>query len=330
MQDGPQVPDARLVKSTRELRLSSGTDSRHLADGIVGTAPALLDIVTKIARVGPTSTPVLITGETGTGKELVARAIHRRSARAAKVMVCANLSATPVDLVSSELFGHEIGAFTGAIQRRIGRFESAHGGTLFLDEAGELAATTQVMLLRALQEGEFERVGSGQTRRSDVRIIAATNRDLGEAVAQGVFRRDLFYRLSVFPIHLPALRERRDDIPALVHHCLNECGTRIGRRFSGVEPGSMDRLVSYAWPGNIRELQNVIEYSAIMSDGGALRVPKDLCVNPARRNRVTAAPAADLVRPAFESPSAMRSQRNPASISPINGVSVEHLSVVNA
>ena len=188
-------------------------------------------------------------------------------------MVCASLAALPNELVATELFGHEAGAFTGAVQRRIGRFEAAHASTLFLDEVGELPLGVQVALLRALQEGEFERIGSSQTRTADVRVIAATNRNLEEAIEGGLFRRDLFYRLSVFPIHVPPLRERREDIPALADHFLTKASDRMGREFSGIDPESMDRLVKYSWPGNIRELQNVIEHSAILSDGGILKVP---------------------------------------------------------
>jgi formate hydrogenlyase transcriptional activator len=227
----------------------------------------------RIDRVSTTNATVLITGETGTGKELVARAIHRRSQRSSHAMVCANLAALPDELVACELFGHEAGAFTGAVQRRIGRFEAAHASTLFLDEVGELPLGVQVALLRALQEGEFERIGSNQTKTADVRVIAATNRSLEEAIADGLFRRDLFYRLAVFPIHLPPLRERREDIPGLADHFLTKVADRLGRELSGIDAASMDRLIEYSWPGNIRELQNVIEHSAILSDGALLRVP---------------------------------------------------------
>jgi formate hydrogenlyase transcriptional activator len=188
-------------------------------------------------------------------------------------MVSANLVALPHELVASELFGHEPGAFTGAIQRRIGRFEAANASTLFLDEVGELPLGVQVALLRALQEGEFERIGSSQTKTADVRVIAATNRNLEEAIQEGLVRRDLFYRLAVFPIHLPPLRERREDIPGLADHFLAKVAERLGRAFSGIDAGSMDRLIAYSWPGNIRELQNVIEHSAILADGDLLQVP---------------------------------------------------------
>jgi len=246
---------------------------RQMPDGIVGHAPSFEEVLKRINRVSATNATVLITGETGTGKELVARAIHRRSRRASHAMVSANLAALPHELVASELFGHEPGAFTGAIQRRIGRFEAANASTLFLDEVGELPLGVQVALLRSLQEGEFERIGSSQTTTVDVRVIAATNRNLEEAIEDGLFRRDLFYRLSVFPIHLPPLRERREDIPGLADHFLAKVADHLGREFSGIDAESIDRLIEYSWPGNIRELQNVIEHSAILSDNALLQVP---------------------------------------------------------
>ncbi len=245
-------------------------------EGIVGNTPALRETLDRLQRVAPTDASVLITGETGTGKELLARAIHCRSRRAARPLVAAHLAAVPEALVSSELFGHERGAFTGADRCRIGRFEAADGGTLFLDEVGELSSDVQVALLRALQEGEFERVGTTVTRRVDVRVVAATNRDLEEAIDDGRFRADLFYRLSVFPIHLPSLRERRDDIPALAEHFLRRAATRLGRAFTSIEPASLARLLAFDWPGNIRQLQNVIEHSAILCDDDQLRVPPEV------------------------------------------------------
>ena len=245
---------------------------RQVPDGIVGHAPRFEETLERIHRVSTTNATVLITGETGTGKELVARAIHRRSRRSSHAMVSANLAVLPKELVASELFGHEAGAFTGAVQRRIGRFEAANASTLFLDEVGELPVGVQVTLLRALQEGEFERIGSNQTKAADVRVIAATNRNLEEAIDDGLFRSDLFYRLAVFPIHLPPLRERREDIPGLANHFLAQVAERLGRDFSGIDAESMARLIEYSWPGNIRELQNVIEHSAILSDGGILHV----------------------------------------------------------
>jgi formate hydrogenlyase transcriptional activator len=226
---------------------------------------------------------VLITGETGTGNELLARALHRRSRRTASPLVTVNLAAIPESLIASELFGHEAGSFTGAVQRRIGRFELADRGTLFLDEVAELSAEMQVALLRAVQEGEFERIGANQTRRVNVRIVAATNRDLGDATDEGLFRSDLFYRLNVFPLHLPPLRERREDIPVLAHEFLHRINLRLGCRFIGIDPMSLDRLMAFDWPGNIRQLQSVIEHSAILCDEATLHVPSEVFDSQRRR-----------------------------------------------
>jgi transcriptional regulator with GAF, ATPase, and Fis domain len=255
---------------------AGGLDPVDAIDGMVGRTAALGQTLERLRRVASTDTTVLITGETGTGKELVARAIHRRSRRASRPLVTAHLAAVPESLVGSELFGHERGAFTGADRTRIGRFELADQGTLFLDEVGELRAEVQVALLRALQEGEYERVGASQTRRIDVRVIAATNRDLNQAMHEGRFRHDLFHRLGVFPIHLPPLRDRRDDIPTLAEHFLAQVSARLGRRFAGIERSSLDCLMAADWPGNIRQLQNVIEHSAILCDGPLLRIPPDV------------------------------------------------------
>ena len=249
-------------------------------DGVVGHSPLLNEVLERVRRVAPTDMPVLITGETGTGKELLARAIHRRSRRAARHLVSVNLAAVPETLAAAELFGHEKGAFTGADRLRVGRFEAADRGTLCLDEIGELRADLQVMLLRVLQEGEFERLGGGTTRRVDVRLIAATNRDLEVEVQEGRFREDLFYRLSVFPIHLPPLRERPEDIPVLAGVLPPARRAGLGRRICGIEPASMRRLQQYQWPGNIRQLQNVIEQSAILCDGGELEVPDTALSGP--------------------------------------------------
>jgi formate hydrogenlyase transcriptional activator len=242
-------------------------------DGIVGHSPLLSEVLQRVRRVAPTDMPVLITGETGTGKELLARAIHRQSRRATRHLASVNLAAVPETLAAAELFGHERGAFTGADRLRVGRFEAADRGTLFLDEIGELRADLQVMLLRVLQEGEFERLGGGSTRRVDVRLIAATNRDLELDVEEGRFREDLFYRLNVFPVHLPPLRKRPEDIPLLAEHFLQRVAPRLGRRFCAIDRTSMRRLQQYRWPGNVRQLQNVIEQSAVLSDGGELEVP---------------------------------------------------------
>jgi PAS domain S-box-containing protein len=233
---------------------------------IVGISPALQAVLTRVSKVAPTDSTVLITGETGTGKELVARAIHRRSHRSSRAFVSVNCAAVPRDLIASELFGHEKGAFTGATQRRLGRFELAEGGTIFLDEVGELPAETQIALLRVLQEHEFERVGGTGSIRTNVRVIAATNRDLQAAIAAGTFRSDLFYRLNVFPIEVPPLRERREDIPVLVEYFIDRYASKAGKSIRGVNKKSLELLQSYPWPGNIRELQNVIERSVIVCD----------------------------------------------------------------
>jgi formate hydrogenlyase transcriptional activator len=233
---------------------------------IVGTSPTLQPVLARVAKVARTDSTVLITGETGTGKDLVARAIHRRSPRAARAFVSVNCAAVPRELIASELFGHEKGAFTGATQRRLGRFELAHGGTIFLDEVGELPTETQIALLRVLQEREFARVGGTASVRVDVRVIAATNRDLQAAIDAGTFRSDLFYRLNVFPIAVPALRERADDIPLLVEYFIDRYARKAGKMIRRVNKRTLDHLRAYPWPGNVRELQNVIERSVIVCD----------------------------------------------------------------
>ena len=233
---------------------------------IVGTSKPLKAVLSRIAKVAPSDSTVLITGETGTGKELVARAVHKRSERSSRAFVSVNCAAIPRDLIASELFGHEKGAFTGATQRRLGRFELAEGGTIFLDEIGELPAETQIALLRVLQEHEFERVGGTGSIRANVRVIAATNRNLQAAIAGGTFRSDLFYRLNVFPIEVPPLRERREDIPVLVEYFIDRYATKAGKGIHGINKKSLELLQSYPWPGNVRELQNVIERSVIVCD----------------------------------------------------------------
>jgi formate hydrogenlyase transcriptional activator len=265
---------ARLEKENVYLR--EELRAEHNFEEIVGNSPALLKALHAVERVAPTDSTVLIYGETGTGKELVARAIHNRSSRNGRALVSVNCSAISAGLVESELFGHMKGAFTGALERRIGRFELANGGTIFLDEIGELSLETQVKLLRVLQEHEFEPVGSSHPLRVDVRVIAATNRNLNEAVQAGRFRSDLFYRLNVFPIELPPLRERRSDIPQLVAFCLSQFSKRLGKKIDGVSRESMENLVNYPWPGNIRELQNVIERAIIVSADPTLRLDRDL------------------------------------------------------
>jgi len=234
---------------------------------IVGSSEPLRRVLIQVAKVAPTDSTVLILGETGTGKELVSRAIHKRSHRSQRAFIRVNCAAIPQSLINSELFGHEKGAFTGATQRRLGRFEAADGGTLFLDEVGELPMETQIVLLRILQEREFERVGGNQTISVNVRLIAATNRDLTAAVAAGTFRRDLFYRINVFPVEMPSLRERIDDIPLLVEYLLDRYREKTGKGFRRIQQKTLDIFQGYDWPGNIRELQNIIERAAILCEG---------------------------------------------------------------
>ena len=254
------------------LALRDEIDRASMFEEIVGASPALQAVLAWVAKVGPTDSTVLITGETGTGKELIARAIHKRSRRSGRAFVSVNCAALAASLISSELFGHEKGAFTGATHRRLGRFELADGGTIFLDEVGELPPETQVALLRVLQEREFERVGGTQPVRVDVRIIAATNRDLKAATASGAFRQDLFYRLNVFPIDVPPLRERGDDILVLVEHLVQRYARIAGKNIRSIDKNTLELFESYDWPGNIRELQNVIERSVILTSGDILRV----------------------------------------------------------
>jgi PAS domain S-box-containing protein len=266
---GTDIEDLKLAEQRLQeenVALREEIDKASMFEEIVGTSAPLKKVLSRISKVAPTDSSVLITGETGTGKELVARAIHRRSRRSSHAFVSVNCAAIPRDLIASELFGHEKGAFTGATQRRLGRFELAEKGTVFLDEVGELPAETQIALLRVLQEREFERIGGTGSIRTDVRVIAATNRDLEAAIALGKFRSDLFYRLNVFPIELPPLRKRSEDIPLLVTYFLNRYARKAGRHFTAIDKKSLDLLQSYAWPGNIRELQNVIERSVIVSE----------------------------------------------------------------
>jgi transcriptional regulator with GAF, ATPase, and Fis domain len=256
----------------QNVALREEIDKASMFEEIVGTSRPLKAVLSRIAKVAPTDSTVLITGETGTGKELIARALHKRSRRSASPFVSVNCAALPPTLVSSELFGHEKGAFTGAIERRLGRFEMAEGGTIFLDEVGELLPDTQAALLRVLQEREFERVGGGQPVKVDVRVITATNRDLNAAIANGTFRQDLLYRLNVFPIEMPPLRERRDDILILVEYFVQRYANRAGRNIRLIDQKTLDLLQSYDWPGNIRELQNVIERSIILSSDDVFSV----------------------------------------------------------
>ena len=267
--DRKQAED-RVREENRALR--EEVDKASMFEEIVGSSAPLRSVLAHVEKVAPTDSTVLITGETGTGKELVARAIHKRSSRSGRPFISVNCAAMPASLIASELFGHEKGAFTGASQRRQGRFELADGGTIFLDEVGELPPETQMALLRVLQEREFERVGGSRPIRADVRVIAATNRDLEQAVADKIFRADLFYRLNVFPLEMPPLRERGPDIPLLVEYFIHRYARRMGKRAHGVSKKTMERLQRYHWPGNIRELQNVIERAMIVSDDTTLSV----------------------------------------------------------
>jgi formate hydrogenlyase transcriptional activator len=295
---------ARLEKENRYLREEIRT--AHNFEEIVGNSPALLAVLRAVEQVAPTDSTVLIYGETGTGKELIARAIHNRSTRKDRALVSVNCSAISAGLVESELFGHLKGAFTGAIERRIGRFELANGGTIFLDEIGELPLETQVKLLRVLQEHEFEPVGSSRSQRVDVRVIAATNRNLQEMVEAGRFRPDLFYRLNVFPLQLPPLRERRSDIPQLVALSVSQFAKRFGKKVEGVSQETMARLMSYPWPGNIRELQNVLERAVVLSACSTLRLDKDLVPLVASEGSLaTAEIPAQEAQPAASSPAGL-------------------------
>jgi PAS domain S-box-containing protein len=271
--------EAELEKAFEEIKrlkdrlhdenvvLREQIDQAFMFEEIVGSSPALKTVLSSIVKVAPTNSTVLITGETGTGKELIARAIHKGSQRATQAFISVNCASIPPSLIASELFGHEKGAFTGALQRHQGRFELAHSGTIFLDEIGELPAETQVALLRVLQERQFERVGGTRVIPTDVRIIAATNRDLSAAIAAGAFRTDLFYRLNVFPIRVPPLRERKGDIPMLVEYFARRYAEKAGKQISKIDKNTLKLCQSYHWPGNIRELQNIVERSVILCAG---------------------------------------------------------------
>jgi formate hydrogenlyase transcriptional activator len=252
---------------------SDEVPSERRFEQVIGNSPALESVLEQVERVAPTDSTVLIQGETGTGKELIARAIHNISSRCGRSFIRLNCAAIPLDLLESELFGHEKGAFTGAIAQKIGRFELADKGTLFLDEVGDIPPALQPKLLRVLQEQEFERLGSTRTHKVDVRLVAATNRNLMDMVNRGEFRSDLYYRLNVFPVLLPPLRERREDIPALVTHFVEIFGRRMGREIEHIPSETMSALSSYQWPGNIRELQNLIERAVILSNDGVLPNP---------------------------------------------------------
>jgi formate hydrogenlyase transcriptional activator len=272
---GTDIDDRKQAEErmrNENVALREEIDRFSMYESIVGSSEALHGVLSQISKVAPTASTVLISGETGTGKELIASAIHKRSKRSARAFIRVNCAAIPPSLIASELFGHEKGAFTGATQKRAGRFESADGGTIFLNEIGELSPEVQIALLRVLQEREFERVGSSQPISIDVRVLAATNRDLEAAVAGGTFREDLFYRLNVFPIRIPSLRERKDDIPLLVEYLVERYAKRAGKRISNIKKKTLDLFQTYDWPGNIRELQNVVERAVILCDGETFSV----------------------------------------------------------
>ena len=267
-------------------------DSSSVFEGIVGISASLRSVLSEVSQVAPTDSTVLITGETGTGKEIVARAIHKRSRRCNGPFISVNCAAIPPSLIASELFGHEKGAFTGAMQRRQGRFELADGGTIFLDEIGELPAEIQVTLLRVLQEREFERVGGNRPIRVNVRVIAATNRDLEAAIEEKTFRSDLYYRLNVFPLEMPPLRERLEDIPLLVEYFTHRIAARAGKRINMISKKALSLLQSYGWPGNVRELQNLVERAVIVSDSESLYIDEQwLSARPSRARAAAAAAA---------------------------------------
>jgi len=261
------------VEAVESPKFSDPDRDQRRFEQVIGKSAALEAVFEQVECVAPTDSTVLIQGETGTGKELIARAIHNVSTRCGVSFVKLNCAAIPLDLLESELFGHEKGAFTGAIARRIGRFEMADKGTLFLDEVGDIPPSLQPKLLRVLQEQEFERLGSTHTRRVDVRLVAATNRDLTDMMKQGDFRTDLYYRLNVFPIRIPPLHERRDDIPLLVEYFMEKYARRMGKQVKTVPPTTMEKLISWPWPGNVRELQNMIERGVILSRGFVLEIP---------------------------------------------------------
>jgi PAS domain S-box-containing protein len=274
---GTDIEDRKRAEErmrNENLALREQIDQAFMFEEIVGASPALQSVLSSIVKVAPTDSTVLITGETGTGKELIARAIHKHSQRSGQAFISVNCASIPSSLIASELFGHEKGAFTGAVQRRQGRFELAHSGTIFLDEVGELPAETQIALLRVLQERQFERVGGNRVLPTDVRVIAATNRDLTAAIAGGTFRADLFYRLNVFPIEVPPLRKRKEDIPMLVEYFVKRYAEKTGKQICKIDNNTLELCQSYPWPGNIRELQNIVERSVILCGGDTFWIEK--------------------------------------------------------
>jgi formate hydrogenlyase transcriptional activator len=294
-----EITELRDKLAKEKLYLEEEIRTEHNFDEIVGESAALRRVLKEVETVAPTDSTVLIRGETGTGKELIARALHQLSPRRERTIIKLNCAAIPTGLLESELFGHEKGAFTGAITQKIGRFELAHRGTLFLDEVGDIPPELQPKLLRVLQEQEFERLGSTKTIRVDVRLVAATNRDLGQMAASGAFRNDLYYRLNVFPVLLPPLRDRRDDIPRLVRHFAQKAARRMGRRIETIPADAMDALTQYPWPGNIRELESVIERAVILSSGPELQISinelRPLSVSPASRGEGATSSATPLL-----------------------------------
>ncbi|HMQ17427.1 MAG TPA: sigma 54-interacting transcriptional regulator, partial [Phycisphaerae bacterium] len=312
----------------QNVYLQEEIKSVHNFEEIIGRSAALTAVLQLVERVAPTDASVLVTGETGTGKELIARAIHAHSPRRDKPLIKVNCAALPTGLVESELFGHEKGAFSGAIAKRVGRFELANGGTIFLDEIGEVPPDVQVKLLRVLQEREFERVGGSVPIRADVRVIAATNRDLLAASRDGKFREDLYYRLNVFPVHLPPLRERADDIPLLVQFLLRKFAMRIGKRVEAVSAHTMSRFQAYRWPGNVRELENVVERAVILANSDVLEIdPGTLSPAAGLAGAVgseDAAPPPSLVAAAPPAGSASAAPSQPAGAS-LESVEREHI-----
>jgi transcriptional regulator with GAF, ATPase, and Fis domain len=278
------------------LALREQIDQVFMFEEIVGSSPALQTVLSSIVKVAPTDSTVLITGETGTGKELIARAIHKHSQRSGQAFISVNCASIPSSLIASELFGHEKGAFTGAVQRRQGRFELAHSGTIFLDEVGDLPAETQIALLRVLQERQFERVGGNRIIPTDVRVIAATNRDLTAAIAAGTFRSDLFYRLNVFPIEVPPLRNRREDIPMLVEYFVKRYAEKAGKQIRKIDRNTLEQCQSYPWPGNIRELQNIVERSVILSSGDTFWIEKAWLAGPEAARQELPGPLPDTLQ----------------------------------
>jgi formate hydrogenlyase transcriptional activator len=290
---GTDIDDRKRTEDrVRNENVALREDIVHssMFEEIVGSSEALRQVLAQVSKVAPTDSTVLILGETGTGKELIARAIHNRSKRSARAFIRVNCAAISPSLIASELFGHEKGSFTGALQRHLGRFESADGGTIFLDEVGDLPPETQVALLRVLQEREFERVGGSQTVSVDVRVLAATNRDLSASVSEATFRQDLFYRLNVFPIRIPALRERVDDIPLLVGYLIDRYAKKAGKKIRNINKKTLDLFQAYDWPGNIRELQNVIERAVILCDGETFSVDEAWLTRVAPKSSATSVP----------------------------------------